>query len=100
VGADIREGKKTLLISYAMDHASPQEKEFIRRSLGNDAVTMEELQRVKDIIVDCGSLGYSEERISRLTEEAMKSLREGPEELVMKYAPLGDFAHYILQRKQ
>lgn len=100
VGADIREGKKTLLIFYALEHASAEEKEFLLSCLGDENLSGEKLTRVREIIVNCGSLQYSEDRINELAEEFLDNLRSGEEKFVSRYAILEDVADYMLQRKK
>ena len=59
VGSDLIEGKKTLLIIKALEYSNEEEKTFIENILGNDQVTSIELKKLKDIVVQTDSLGYS-----------------------------------------
>lgn len=100
VGADIREGKKTLLVYYALEHAAVEEKEFLLSCLGDENLSGEKLTRVRKIIVNRGSLQYSENRINELAEEFLNNLKSGEEKFVSRYAVLEDVADYLLQRKK
>jgi geranylgeranyl diphosphate synthase type I len=100
VGADIREGKKTLLISYALDHAAPDDRAFVLHALGSDGVTAAELSRVREIIKDSGALQYSEDKIDELMEKTISSLHNGPADFTGKYVPLEGFAEFLLKRNK
>ncbi|MFW6383479.1 MAG: polyprenyl synthetase family protein [Nanoarchaeota archaeon] len=63
IGSDIREGKKTLLISKAITHANKEEREFIKKILRKPINTQQEILSVKRIIEETGSLDYSKKKL-------------------------------------
>jgi len=75
VTSDLAEGKKTLLIIKALENASEEERREIFNALGNPAVTMEQLERVREIVKKTGSLDYSIKMATRLIEEGKSALR-------------------------
>jgi len=75
VTSDLAEGKKTLLIIKALENASEEERREIFNALGNPAVTMEQLERVREIVKKTGSLDYSIKMAIRLIEEGKSALR-------------------------
>ncbi len=99
VGADLRAGKKTLLISYALREASPEDKEYLSSRLGKRDLTDEEIGRMGDIIKATGSLRYSEEMIEQLAQEFKEKIQSGGEGIGDRYAFLGGFADYLLGRE-
>ncbi|MDP3057346.1 MAG: polyprenyl synthetase family protein [bacterium] len=66
VGADIREGKKTLLIVRALEQASANQKKDLHLALGNDKAGREQIERARKIIIDIGSLEYSKRSAEKL----------------------------------
>lgn len=56
---DIREGKRTLLIAYALKKAETADAHFLRRCLGNQNLTLAEFERCKEIITSSGALDYA-----------------------------------------
>jgi geranylgeranyl diphosphate synthase type I len=71
---DIREGKRTLLSIYALDHATDSDKNFLMQMLGNNGLTQLEFERVKDILVNSGALEYAKEKASFHVKSAQDSL--------------------------
>ncbi len=74
VGSDIREGKKTLLILYALEHCNDDEREFIKKKLGS-GLTEDEIERVRDIVIRTGSLDYSRGMVRANIEKAKNAMK-------------------------
>lgn len=68
VFSDLREGKKTLLIIYALNNVSSSEREVILRYLGKPNASEDDLRRVAKIVVDSGALEFS----NRVAEDYLK----------------------------
>ena len=73
-GDDLREGKRTLLIAVAVEKGGPAEIELIHDALGNPKLTADDLDRVRDALVDLGAVAEVEARIERLTGTALQAL--------------------------
>lgn len=71
---DIREGKRTVLTLYALNHASDEDKVMLDRSLGNEALTAEEFEECKRILLDSGALQHAKTLAKEYTERAIQSL--------------------------
>ncbi|MFC5287697.1 polyprenyl synthetase family protein [Actinokineospora guangxiensis] len=71
-GDDLREGKRTLLMSLGM--ADPARAELLRAALGDDDLTPETLADVRQALVDSGAVAEVERRIDALTETALAAL--------------------------
>lgn len=56
---DIKEGKRTLLISYALKHADNAGKNFLISQLGNEHISLAQFERVKEVILQTGALDYA-----------------------------------------
>ncbi len=73
---DIREGKYTLLVHYALEKGSAQQIKILRAALGNSEINNEEYEAVKTVLVNTGSLEYSKKTARTLVEKAKQSLEK------------------------
>lgn len=71
---DIKEAKRTLLIWYAFNHACRKDKLAIKRIMEGKSSSNTELQRIRKIIIQSGSLAYAENQIKYLFSKAKKQL--------------------------
>jgi len=68
VGADIKEGKKTLLLIKAFERADKEQLKILSESFGNKNINLNEINAVREIIKKTGSLEYSLEKIDNLVK--------------------------------
>lgn len=73
-GTDIKEGKKTLLTVKAYELATPKQRSILKDALGNPKVTLEQIEDVRKIIMDTGSLEYSQKKAKQLLNKSSKAL--------------------------
>ncbi|MDB5163391.1 MAG: Polyprenyl synthetase [Candidatus Saccharibacteria bacterium] len=73
---DLREGKRTILTVYALEHARQSDKNFLIQMLGNHNLSPVEFQRCKDILVDSGALTHAQDLARTYVEQAIASLRQ------------------------
>ncbi len=71
---DIQEGKRTLLVVYALDHTNDEDKKFLMSMLGNQKITRADFLRCQDIIKSSGALDYAQQKAQRCIQAALKSL--------------------------
>jgi len=76
VGSDIKEGKKTFLISKALEKANDDQKNILNSALGNKNISVEDVDKVRNIIVKTGSLEFSKTKARELIDGAKKSLND------------------------
>ena len=74
VGSDIREGKKTLLILHALERCTDDERRFILRTMGNEHITADEIEAVREIVRRTGSFDYSKQLVRSNTERAIEAM--------------------------
>ncbi len=74
VGSDIKEGKKTLLVSYVLNEGTQGDKKKLLRSLGNSKLTKEDLEDVKDLLSKSGALDYAKSFAHRFSDAAVEQL--------------------------
>lgn len=73
-GDDIREGKGTLLMLYALQHAKPADKKFLQRALGNQELTATDFEECQRIIRDSGALAHVRNDATVCLDKALASL--------------------------
>jgi geranylgeranyl diphosphate synthase type I len=96
VGSDLREGKRTLLISHALANSSESDRKLLLDRLGDPALTPDEMRRIVDVLARAGSIEHAEEIAQRSVESALAALAPLPPS---RYRDLlTDLAHYIMQR--
>jgi len=76
VGSDVQEGKKTLLILHALDSCTDDEKTLILNALGNEQITAEDVDRVREIVRRTGSLEYSKRLVAEMSDKAVQAIRD------------------------
>lgn len=76
-GDDIREGKGTLLTLYALTHATPPDRAFLRSCLGNPGLTANDVAQCKRIIESSGALAYARRQVAEHTAAALAALEAG-----------------------
>jgi len=74
VGADIQEGKKTLLIVKALELGSANQKKELRFALRNRNASLKQIEKTRKIIIDTGSLEYSKKLEAKLANDACLAL--------------------------
>ena len=77
-GDDLREGKRTMLIAYAAEHASPAQAATLRRHLGDPRLDAHGVQVLREVIVDTGALASVERLIESLVADAAAALDSAP----------------------
>ena len=98
VDSDLKEGKKTLLIIKAYETATDDQKEILRRVLGNHNAASKDLSKVRQIIRQTGAYDYAHHKAVTLIKEAQSQLSKLP--LVdpgKKF--LTDLTQFLLERE-
>lgn len=73
-GDDLREGKRTVLIAYALDGAASRERVLIEGALGREDLDEAEVGAVRDALVGTGAVERVEGLITTLADEARTAL--------------------------
>ncbi len=73
-GDDIREGKGTLLVEYALKHAQAPDKSFLQKCLGNPKLTIRDFEECRRVIKDSGALAHAQKVAAEELDEAIKAL--------------------------
>ena len=75
---DVREGKRTVLVAYAEEAATPEQLGMLRRHLGDEELDAEGLAVVRTLLTDTGALERVEARIEHEVTAALARLERMP----------------------
>jgi geranylgeranyl diphosphate synthase type I len=78
VGNDIREGKRTLIVVYALEKASKSQRKKILETLGNKDASPEQIKESIKLIVSLGAIKYAKELADKYIKKAKKTLSKFP----------------------
>jgi geranylgeranyl diphosphate synthase type I len=73
-GDDLREGKRTLLVAYAHEHASPAQASEFERLLGDRELDGAGIDRLREIIASTGALARVERLVADLVDRSTAAL--------------------------
>ena len=74
VGNDIREGKRTLMIVYALKKASKSQRKQILDTLGNQDASAEQIKATIGLIDSLGAIDYAKKVADRYINKSKKAL--------------------------
>ena len=74
VGDDLREGKKTLIVVYALQKAEEKQRKAILNALGRVEASDEQVQEAIDVLMEVGSIEYSRVKAEELVRLAKRDL--------------------------
>lgn len=80
--SDIREGKATLLASYAFKNCTGEELEFLKKKYGKENITNEDVLKIRRIFTDCGALDYTRNKAENYFNKALAALNEDRQSLL------------------
>lgn len=75
IDSDIKEGKQTLLTSFAMSEGSAEQKALLRAGLGNPNLSKGLFKQIQQVIIDTGSLTHSQNKVIAYLESAESILK-------------------------
>ena len=95
---DIKEGKRTLLIVHAFEHANKMKKDKMRQLVGKKEITIEEKKEVIKIMKKYGSIEFAKNYANKMLENALINLKKNiPDTEGRK--KLESLAHFLIERK-
>ena len=96
---DLRQGKKTILVIYAVSNLPPAEAEFLRGVVGRRA-SEAEYSRAARLIEESGALDYASELAERLSREAIEALSRVPPRDQAAVEALRELAVFAVRRER
>ena len=97
VGADIREGKRTLIVLEALRNASAAQQEQILSTLGNRTARDEQVQYVTRLLQDLGGVAYALSLAQNYIDRAHSNLAHVPRQPYRQL--LHSVADFVLERE-
>jgi len=99
IGADIKEGKRSIMVIHCISKCTEDEKEKLFEILNRprENTTINDVQYVKNLFEKYGSLEYAEKKARHLIKEGKEIISSLPENLRKK---LEQFADYMIERKK
>lgn len=73
---DIREGKQTLLIQFALENTSLEDRKFLEECLGDNALTAKNFKRCQAILTRSGAVEYAQKQLAEYIEDAIGTLNQ------------------------
>lgn len=73
-GDDLREGKRTVLVTSAMTRADEEQRAVLRAALGNPDLQRQEVDRVREILTATGAVHEVEDLIEERVAEGLRVL--------------------------
>jgi geranylgeranyl diphosphate synthase type I len=74
VYSDLREGKKTILVIYALQKLEEKERDYILSRLGKRDLPKEELEKVAEMIKSTGAVEYADELSEKYIKDGLEAL--------------------------
>jgi octaprenyl-diphosphate synthase len=97
VGADLREGKLTLPVIYALKQANSSDRDLMIKIIRNTDFTTDDFKILLDLLVKYGGIDYTQETAASYIDTAKNALA------VFEPSPtketMLDIADYALQRR-
>ncbi len=96
---DIKEGKRTMLIAYALEKAGKPDAYFLEQCLGNQELTMAEYEHCKRILTECGALEYARKQAVKSADAATEVIVKNTNWPKNTKQFLLDLVQYLVVRK-
>lgn len=97
IGSDIREGKRTIIISHAFKNASDKQKRKLSKIIGNQKANDDEINEVKNLLIELGSIDWTENLAEKYIRDSLKYLDIIPQSKYKELLLL--WADYMVHRK-
>ncbi len=97
--SDIIEGKSTLLIWYAREHANSDQKELLDNIYGKPSLTKDEVATIQTVFRDTGAYDYAAKLVKDYTEKACSVIPELTTDPKQQELLL-DIAGFLSERKK
>lgn len=74
IDSDIREGKRTILVVKAEEWGNREQKNILKNILGKSDLSVEEIKKFQNVIIETGALEYAKELARKLIAKSQKAL--------------------------
>ena len=76
IGSDIEENQPNLLIFKTLASVSPKDKQKIKGYLNKGKVNQRDIQKIRKIVKESGSLDYCQKKAKSLVDEAKSIIKQ------------------------
>jgi geranylgeranyl pyrophosphate synthase len=97
VGNDVREGKRTLVVTGSLRNMDAKQQAFMTETLGSEDASDDQIQEVIQLMKDSGGIDYARGVARKAIDEALESLDRLPDSPYR--ALLHDWADYLINRE-
>ena len=99
IGSDIKQGKKTLLLIYALRKANKSQKKLIEKIIRNENLSKEEIREIIDLYNKLGAVNYCWKVSERKIKEALFWLNKvSPQLKPSSYDFFAKLANFVISR--
>ncbi len=95
---DIREGKRTILSTAALQRSGSVDRAFLHQMLGNRRLTVDEFERCKTIMRNNGALDFAQQQLRSSAQRAIVALERDPLPVLDVQRFLRGLAQYLMTR--
>ena len=100
VYSDLRRGKKTILVLYALEHLPAEKAERLRSLIGREGASEEELEEAAALIRESGAPRYAMDLAMEMARNAASILDELPIEDSRAAEALRELASFVVEREK
>ena len=100
VYSDLRRGKKTILVLYALEHLPGEKAERLRSLIGREGASEEELEEAAALIRESGAPKYAMDLAMEMARNAASILDELPIEDSRAAEALRELASFVVEREK
>ncbi|MDP6458755.1 MAG: polyprenyl synthetase family protein [Candidatus Bathyarchaeota archaeon] len=79
IGSDLREGKKTLIVVYALKNTASREKENLLRVLGDQNADSQDIDAAIETLRSSGAINYAKKKAADYVKSSKESLKVFPD---------------------
>lgn len=97
IGSDVREGKKTTIVFFALQSASPEQRKFLLSVLGNRDASDEDVQKATEMMVSLGAVQQTADLALEHIHRALPELDALPDTPYRSL--LTSWAHLMIERE-
>lgn len=99
VTSDIEENKPTLLLSYALTHASKADLKVLKKSYGSGKINSGQHKLIKQVFINSGALDYARAQAEHYSAQSKLAIFELTSDLRLQTL-LAEFADFSINRQK
>ena len=97
-GTDLREGKRTVLLTLGLERADAQQRQLLVDALGRSDLESAQVAQIRQVLADCGAWEEHEQMITQLYQQGLAALDQLPVDTAAR-GLLRDYARLLVERQ-